>query len=223
MIHVKNLCHEVANGNEPLVILNHLSFDIMLGESVAITGSSGSGKTTLLSLLAGLEVPTSGEIMIAGEAISHMTEDERAAFRAKQVGFVFQAFHLLSGLTALENVALPLELLGNKHAREIASDYLSSVGLEKRLQHYPSQLSGGEQQRVALARAFSVEPDILFADEPTGNLDQQTGARIIDLLFKLNQETQTTLVLVTHEQRLAECCQRQFYLSDRKMVEVYTS
>ncbi len=221
MISVNQLTHQLISGEEALTVFKDLSFVINPSESVAITGSSGSGKTTLLSLLAGLDVPTAGSISLMNQDITQLNEDQRARFRAEHVGFVFQSFHLLQGLTAQENVALPLELRGDDDASDKALEFLASVGLDHRISHYPHQLSGGEQQRVALARAFCVEPDILFADEPTGNLDQQTGARIIDLLFSLNDKCMTTLVLVTHEERLAECCGRQFNLAGGELVEVY--
>ena len=221
MISVNQLTHQLISGEEALTVFKDLSFVINPSESVAITGSSGSGKTTFLSLLAGLDVPTSGSINLMNQDITQLNEDQRARFRAEHVGFVFQSFHLLQGLTAQENVALPLELRGDDDASDKALEFLASVGLDHRISHYPHQLSGGEQQRVALARAFCVEPDILFADEPTGNLDQQTGARIIDLLFSLNDKCMTTLVLVTHEERLAECCGRQFDLAGGELIEVY--
>ena len=175
---------------------------------MAIVGTSGSGKSTLLGILAGLDLPTRGEITLAGHRIDLMDEDQRASIRGKHIGFVFQSFQLLPNLTALENVMLPLELAGNKKTMQKARDLLARVGLSHRLEHYPSQLSGGEQQRVAIARAFAGEPAILFADEPTGNLDEHTGESIIDLLFQVNRERGTTLVLVTHDQTLANRCQR---------------
>jgi putative ABC transport system ATP-binding protein len=192
----------------PLTILEDVSFSIGAGETVAIVGASGSGKSTLLSLLAGLDTPSSGEVRLSGQPLSGLDEDGRAALRARHVGFVFQAFQLLPSLTALENVMLPLELSGRGDAESAAREILQRVGLGERLGHYPRQLSGGEQQRVALARAFVTEPDVLFADEPTGNLDTRTGAAIIELLFELNQSHGTTLVLVTHDPALAERCQR---------------
>ena len=208
IIYVDNLCKTVSSNNNPLTILSSVSFRIKPAESVAIMGASGSGKSTLLSLLAGLDVASSGLIEILGQSMGELDEDGRAAMRNQQIGFVFQSFQLLPNLNALENVMLPLELVGNKNARQMASDLLDRVGLSQRLTHTPNQLSGGEQQRVALARAFVTRPKILFADEPTGNLDSTTGENIIDLLFELNKENQTTLVLVTHDQRLAERCQR---------------
>ena len=208
IIHVDNLCKTVASHNGPLTILSSVGLRIKPAESVAIIGASGSGKSTLLSLLAGLDVASSGTIEILGQSITELDEDGRAAMRNQVIGFVFQSFQLLPNLNAVENVMLPLELAGNKKARQVASDLLDRVGLSQRLTHIPSQLSGGEQQRVALARAFVTQPKILFADEPTGNLDSTTGENIINLLFELNKENQTTLVLVTHDQRLAERCER---------------
>lgn len=208
IIHVDNLCKTVASHNGPLTILSSVGLRIKPAESVAIIGASGSGKSTLLSLLAGLDVASSGTIEILGQSITELDEDGRAAMRNQVIGFVFQSFQLLPNLNAVENVMLPLELAGNKKARQVASDLLDRVGLSQRLTHIPSQLSGGEQQRVALARAFVTQPKILFADEPTGNLDSTTGENIINLLFELNKENNTTLVLVTHDQRLAERCER---------------
>ena len=208
IIAVDNLCKTVDSHNGPLTILSSVGFRIKPAESVAIIGASGSGKSTLLSLLAGLDVASSGAIEILGQSMSELSEDGRAAMRSQVIGFVFQSFQLLPNLNALENVMLPLELVGNKKAKTLATDLLGRVGLAQRLTHIPSQLSGGEQQRVALARAFVTRPKILFADEPTGNLDSTTGDNIIDLLFELNKENQTTLVLVTHDQRLAERCER---------------
>lgn len=209
---------QVSTQEGPLVILDDINFSIARGTSVAILGASGSGKTTLLGLLAGLDVSSQGQIMINGQDIGQLSEDGRALMRADTVGFVFQNFQLLYGLTALENVMLPLELAGHAQARELAIDYLSRVGLDDRLQHYPNQLSGGEQQRCAIARAFAIQPQILFADEPTGNLDQETGARIIDLLFSLNQQQGTTLIMATHDKALAEHCQRSLYLQAGRLV-----
>ncbi|MEO1898556.1 MAG: ATP-binding cassette domain-containing protein, partial [Methylococcales bacterium] len=188
--------------------LSSVELTIRQGESIAIIGASGSGKSTLLGLLAGLDCPTQGQITINQHDLTKMNEDGRAALRNQLIGFVFQSFQLLPTLTALENVMLPLELRGDKQAKKAASALLDRVGLKQRLTHTPMKLSGGEQQRVALARAFVTEPAILFADEPTGNLDSKTGEQIIELLFELNQEKQTTLVLVTHDTALAERCQR---------------
>lgn len=215
VLRAENLHHRVATGEGPLTLLNNISLQLARGESLAITGASGSGKSTLLGLLAGLDVPSEGRIWLSGEEITAMNEEQRAALRARCVGFVFQTFQLLPGLTALENVMLPSELRGERSAARRAGEFLARVGLEHRLHHYPRQLSGGEQQRVALARAFcsiagsgdSENDGILFADEPTGSLDAGNGEKIIDLLFQLNAESATTLVLVTHEQRLAERCQ----------------
>ncbi len=208
IIYVDNLCKTVNSHNGPLTILSSVGFRIKHAESVAIIGASGSGKSTLLSLLAGLDVASSGEIEIMGQSIVELDEDGRAAMRHQTIGFVFQSFQLLPNLTALDNVMLPLELSGNKKAKSLASDLLDRVGLSQRLTHIPNQLSGGEQQRVALARAFVTQPKILFADEPTGNLDSTTGENIIELLFELNKENKTTLVLVTHDQSLAQRCER---------------
>ncbi|MCX2781555.1 ABC transporter ATP-binding protein [Microbulbifer thermotolerans] len=209
MLRAENLYHQVSTGEGPLPLLNNISLQLARGESLAITGASGSGKSTLLGLLAGLDKPTGGRIWLAGEEITRMDEEQRAALRARCVGFVFQTFQLLPGLTALENVMLPSELRGEGGAAKRAGNFLDRVGLSHRLHHYPRQLSGGEQQRVAIARAFasfSGDDGILFADEPTGSLDAANGERVIELLFKLNAESNTTLVLVTHEQRLAERC-----------------
>lgn len=201
-----SIVKHVSNAEHDLTILNNVSLSVEAGKSLAIIGPSGAGKSTLLGLLAGLDVPTSGDIWIGEHKITAMDEEGRAAVRAQQVGFVFQTFQLLASLTALDNVALPMELAADRQAGERARDYLQKVGLAERLTHYPRQLSGGEQQRVAIARAFACQPSILFADEPTGNLDQATGQKISDLLFELNRQEGTTLVLVTHEQRLAERC-----------------
>jgi putative ABC transport system ATP-binding protein len=213
VIVAEKLVQQIDSGGERIAILDGLDLAIRAGETVAIVGASGSGKTTLLSLLAGLDSPTSGEIMLAGQRLSSLDEDGRARLRAGRVGFVFQSFQLLAGLTALENVMLPAELAGRADAESLARDTLAQVGLAARTGHYPYQLSGGEQQRVALARAFAAKPDILFADEPTGNLDAATGAKIIDLLFALNRERGATLVLVTHDPQLAERCGRTLRLT----------
>lgn len=196
-----------------LEILRGIDLEIKRGETAAIVGTSGSGKSTLLGLLAGLDSPTSGEIYLDDTNIVQLDEDERAVLRSQKVGFVFQSFQLLPALTALENVMLPLELAGSDDARVVAEDYLARVGLDQRLHHYPRTLSGGEQQRVAIARAFAAKPLILFADEPTGNLDTATGAKIIELLFGLNQEEGTTLILVTHDNSLADRCQRKLVMT----------
>ncbi len=201
-------------------ILQGLNLTIGAGEQVAIVGSSGSGKSTLLSLLAGLDVPTSGSVRIQNQTFSSLDEDGRAAMRAKSMGFVFQSFQLLPSLTALENVMLPLQLKSHSDAKALSLEALNKVGLSNRVQHYPKQLSGGEQQRVAIARAFATQPAILFADEPTGNLDNATGQLIIDLLFKMNAEAGTTLVLVTHDVHLANRCQRQLKLENGVLNEL---
>ena len=203
-----HLTKQVSSPEGPLTIVHDVSLDIAAGESVAVVGPSGAGKSTLLALLAGLDAPTSGRIWLAGADLSALDEDGRARLRAQRVGFVFQAFHLVPALTALENVMLPLELAGRTDARSGALAALDRVGLSKRKGHYPRQLSGGEQQRIALARAFVTAPAVLFADEPTGNLDTATGERVGALLFELNANSQTTLVLVTHERSLASRCQR---------------
>jgi len=209
MIRATDLGHQVALADEKLTILQNINLSIEAGESVAIVGKSGSGKTTLLGLLAGLDVPTSGSVELAGEPISDWDEDRRARHRANRVGFVFQSFQLLPSLTALENVMLPLELASVDNAEREARELLQRVGLGERLTHTPRQLSGGEQQRVAIARAFAARPSVLFADEPTGNLDAETGHQVADLLMTLNQEQGATLVMVTHDEELAGRCDRQ--------------
>ena len=214
-----NLDKYIENGAGKLDILQALSLQVKAGEKVAIIGSSGSGKSTLLSLLAGLDSPSHGKVLINGTEISNLDEDGRAAVRGRSMGFVFQSFQLLPSLTALENVMLPLQLAGRKDAREKSSAALERVGLGQRLSHYPRQLSGGEQQRVAIARAFAPQPAILFADEPTGNLDEHTGERIVELLFSLNAESGTTLILVTHDMKLAMRCQRRLRLHDGQLHE----
>ncbi len=198
----------VPSSNGQLTILSGIDLEINVGEAVAIIGASGSGKTTLLGLLAGLDLPSSGSIFLDSEEITTLSEEHRAGLRGKHVGFVFQTFQLLSSLTALENVMLPGELRGDPDPKQDAMDLLEKVGLPKRYNHYPKQLSGGEQQRVAIARAFASKPTVLFADEPTGNLDTLTGQKVIDRLFDLNKEYETTLVLVTHDERLANRCDR---------------
>ena len=217
ILRAENIVKQVTTPDHQLMILNDVSISVKSGLSLAITGPSGAGKSTLLGLLAGLDTPTSGEIWLGDQEITRLDEEGRAKVRAQMVGFVFQSFQLLDSLTALDNVALPMELAGDNNAQEQAKEYLHKVGLDKRLLHYPKQLSGGEQQRVALARAFACQPKILFADEPTGNLDQATGAVISDLLFELNQQSQTTLVLVTHEPRLAERCDDVVIINDGKL------
>ncbi|HNV88131.1 MAG TPA: ABC transporter ATP-binding protein [Methylotenera sp.] len=200
-----------ASANK-IEILNDLNLQVAHGESIAIVGSSGSGKSTLLALLAGLDVPTAGSVEVSGRSFSTLDEDARAAMRGAQMGFVFQSFQLLPTMTALENVMLPMQLANRKDAKQMAVATLEKVGLAERLQHYPKQLSGGEQQRVAIARAFAPKPAILFADEPTGNLDIATGECIIELLFSLNRQANTTLILVTHDVQLAQRCRRQLTL-----------
>lgn len=213
----KRVGKSVPLNGEALTILKDISLTVHQGESLAIVGRSGSGKSTLLGLLAGLDTPSSGSILLAGQGLEQLNEDERAAVRAQHVGFVFQSFQLLNSLTALENVMLPIELKQMPNARIMATELLKRVGLSHRLTHYPTQLSGGEQQRVAIARAFAAEPTILFADEPTGNLDHATGNMVTQLLFDLNQEAGTTLVLVTHDPNLAARCQQQISLEAGKI------
>ena len=213
MIKVSQLLKTVPTADGDLTILRGVDLEIVAGTSAAIVGASGSGKSTLLGLLAGMDVASAGEVWLDGVNLSAMDEDARAQLRAAKVGFVFQNFQLLPALTAKENVMLPLELAGIDEAGSIAECFLAEVGLQDRLAHYPTTLSGGEQQRVAIARAFAREPAVLFADEPTGNLDTRTGERIIDLLFELNARASTTLVLVTHDERLAERCDRRFSMT----------
>lgn len=208
VLKTENLGKQVSSPDGTLTILEGVSFEIFPGETAAIVGASGAGKSTLLALLAGLDEPTSGRTWLNGVELSSLDEDGRAAVRARHVGFVFQSFHLLPSLTAIENVMLPLELAGASHARATAAEVLGRVGLAARVGHYPRQLSGGEQQRVAIARAFVTRPAVLFADEPTGNLDTATGARIIELLFELNRGAHTTLIVVTHDLAIAERCGR---------------
>lgn len=208
MVEAQRVSKKVTSLEGELLILDDVSLKVDAGEAVAIVGASGSGKSTLLGLLAGLDVPTGGHILLDGTEITNLDEDGRARLRAGRVGFVFQSFQLLQSLTALENVMLPMELMGESSARTMATDILHRVGLGERLQHYPNQLSGGEQQRCAIARAFASSPKVLFADEPTGNLDQATGARIVELLFALNSEHATTLILVTHDRAISEHCHR---------------
>jgi putative ABC transport system ATP-binding protein len=208
VLHAEDLTKEVSSLEGTLTIVRKVSFSIAERETVAIVGPSGAGKSTLLALLAGLDLPTSGRVWLAGQDLSALDEDGRARLRAENVGFVFQSFHLIPSLTALENVMLPLELAGQRDARRRATDMLGRVGLAARLGHYPRQLSGGEQQRVAMARASVGKPAVLFADEPTGNLDSVTGERITELFFELNSGSNTTLVLVTHDRGIASRCQR---------------
>lgn len=211
-LRARQLSKKVSSPEGVLTILDNVSLNVRHGESIAIVGASGAGKSTLLGLLAGLDVPSEGTVWLGDHEITAMDEDGRAALRANNVGFVFQSFHLISSLTALENVMLPLELAGAAHAADAALQALRTVGLEPRRRHYPHQLSGGEKQRVAIARAFVVNPEVLFADEPTGNLDKRTGETVIDLLFRMNRETRTTLVLVTHDLDLAARCDRVLYM-----------
>lgn len=213
MIKTSQLIKRVSTAESELEILRGIDLEIKRGETAAIVGASGSGKSTLLGLLAGLDAPSSGDITLDGTNIVNLDEDERATLRSEKVGFVFQNFQLLPALTALENVMLPLELAGIDNAREKSEEFLSRVGLAERFHHYPRTLSGGEQQRVAIARAFASQPVILFADEPTGNLDTNTGATVVELLFGLNKEEGTTLVLVTHDNTLADRCQRKFTMT----------
>ncbi len=220
MLVVRDLAKNIITPNAQLKILEAINFHLQRGESMAITGASGSGKSTLLSLLAGLDTPTSGQVIIDGLSLESLDEEGRAHLRQDKIGFVFQSFHLIPALTALDNVMLPLELKGEKNARQQAQTLLQRVGLAERYEHKPLQLSGGEQQRVAIARAFAGDPGILFADEPTGNLDQLSGENIIELLFSLNREKGTTLVLVTHDQQLAKACQRHFQLDHAGLQEV---
>jgi putative ABC transport system ATP-binding protein len=217
MISARAVGKRVETAAGPLNILSGIDLEIKAGETVAIVGVSGSGKSTLLGLLAGLDPATSGEVYLSHHRLNELDEDGRARVRAQLVGFVFQSFQLLPSLTAVENVMLPLELAGQEAPRRQAEQLLGRVGLEARLHHYPKQLSGGEQQRVAIARAYSMRPAILFADEPTGNLDSSTGARIIDLLFELNRERGTTLVLVTHDDELSVRCDRRILLQDGRI------
>jgi len=222
ILRVNKLTHKVDLESNTLTILQGVNLEINQGDSVAIVGRSGSGKTTLLGLLAGLDTPSEGSIELDGANISALSEDERAALRAQRVGFVFQSFQLLPALTALENVMLPLELAGRQNAEARARELLQRVGLGERLTHTPRQLSGGEQQRVAIARAFACEPAILFADEPTGNLDNHTGKDVSDLLMALNREQGTTLVMVTHDEQLAARCGRQFHIEGGVLSEPET-
>lgn len=215
---VNGLSKQVSCPDGVLTILDRVCFEVAAGDSVAIVGKSGSGKSTLLGLLAGLDRPTDGEVIVDGSGLNGLSEDECARLRGRMVGFVFQSFQLLQGLTALENVMLPLELAGQPRARAVALEMLSEVALDGRAGHYPSQLSGGEQQRVAIARAFATRPRLLLADEPTGNLDSVTGARVMESLFALNAERGTTLILVTHDTVLADRCQRRLTLEAGRLV-----
>ena len=216
---VRHVTKRVTDSSGTLTILDDIDFSLQPRESAAIVGASGSGKSTLLSLMAGLDTPSQGTVVLAGQDLFALDEDARAAVRAQRVGFVFQSFQLLPNLTALENVMLPLELLGRAGARAAATEMLGRVGLSERLKHYPRVLSGGEQQRVALARAFVVEPAVLLADEPTGSLDFATGERVMGLMFDMNREAGTTLVLVTHDRAIAARCDRQLHIEAGRLVD----
>lgn len=222
LLKLMTLSKTVKSGLDDLSILQGIDLEIKQGESLAIIGASGSGKSTLLGIMAGLDSASSGECWLLGQALHQLDEDQRAAVRAQGVGFVFQNFQLLPGLNALENVSLPIEITGQYSAKEaqvIAKEWLEKVGLGQRYHHYPKQLSGGEQQRVAIARAFAAKPKVLFADEPTGNLDSHTGEQIINMLFNLNRSEHTTLVLVTHDNQLAASCQRTLIMEDGRLSE----
>ena len=219
IVQAVNLSKQVQSGGQPLLILQDVSFNVEARESLAILGASGSGKSTLLGLLAGLDVPTHGTVMLDGNNLFELDEDQRARLRGRLAGFVFQSFQLLPALSALENVMLPLELQAVPRARELAAAALDKVGLSQRMTHLPKHLSGGEQQRVALARAFVSQPKILFADEPTGNLDSATGAQVIELMLELNHSLGTTLLLVTHDETLARRCDRQLRLSNGRVLQ----
>lgn len=218
MVSASNVAKTVQTAAGALTILQNINIAIAAGESLAVVGASGSGKTTLLGILAGLDVPSAGDVVLAGESLTHLDEEARALLRGRLVGFVFQNFQLLASLTAAENVMLPIELRGERDAMERAEELLERVGLAERGHHYPRQLSGGEQQRVAIARAFACRPQVLFADEPTGNLDTATGERITELLFDLNADFGTTLVLVTHDPRLAARCTRSITIDTGQIV-----
>lgn len=218
VLEAHQLSKEVSSPEGTLTILSDVSFSIKAGETVAVVGPSGAGKSTLLALLAGLDLPTRGHVDLNGANLSDLDEDGRALVRAESVGFVFQSFHLVPSLNALENVMLPLELAGQGDARNSARSIIDKVGLGDRWSHYPAQLSGGEKQRVAIARAFATEPAVLFADEPTGNLDSRTGANIMELMFELNRNSSTTLILVTHDNSLAERCERVLALDSGMLV-----
>lgn len=218
IISIRHVSKSVQDVSGSLSILRDIDFSVNAGETVAILGASGSGKSTLLSLMAGLDLPSTGEVVLAGQSLFAMSEDERAAWRGQQLGFVFQNFQLMGHLTALENVMLPLELSGRKDASQLAKAILQQVELAERLNHFPKVLSGGEQQRVALARAFVVQPKLLLADEPTGSLDAQTGESIMDLMLSMNQARGTTLILVTHDQKLAMRCNRTLTLQAGQLI-----
>ena len=218
LIQVQNLTRHVPDSGRLLTILDDVSFTVQAGETVAIIGASGSGKSTLLGLLAGLDLPSSGDVQVDGQSLFARDEEQRARWRAEEVGFVFQSFQLLPAMTALENVMMPLELAAHPRARQTAEALLARVGLAERAGHYPRTLSGGEQQRVALARAFAVSPRLLFADEPTGSLDHATGERVIDLLFEMNRDFGATLILVTHDPRLAARCGRRLEIARGRLI-----
>ena len=222
-VEARQLGKQVTTHNGMLTLLHDINFKIKAGTSVAILGASGSGKTTLLGLLAGLDTPTRGDVIIDDQNLNDFDEDGRALLRAERVGFVFQNFQLLLGLTALENVMLPLELAQTPHPRQTAEQLLARVGLQERIHHYPNQLSGGEQQRCAIARAFSTRPRYLFADEPTGNLDSVTGQRIIELLFELNSEQGTTLIMATHDAELSKMCTQRIQLEAGHLIDAITA
>lgn len=218
-VEARRLGKQVATREGVLTLLDDINFQIQAGTSVAVLGASGSGKTTLLGLLAGLDTPSHGEVILDGRSLNDYDEDGRAQIRAELVGFVFQNFQLLFGMTALENVMLPLELAQAPHPRKTAQELLDRVGLAERIHHYPNQLSGGEQQRCAIARAFATQPRCLFADEPTGNLDSETGRRIIELLFELNSEQGTTLIMATHDENLSQLCNRRIRLDGGRLLD----
>ena len=218
MIILQNVTKIVRSGTEDLTILDDVSLEIPSGQFVSVTGASGSGKSTLLGLIAGLDAPTSGEILIDGANITSMSEDDLAEVRSKKIGFIFQSFHLIPSLTAFENILIPIEILGQKDAKERANKLLEDVELINRGHHYPSELSGGEQQRIAIARAFANQPIILLADEPTGNLDSKNGNHIFDLMTDLQTRSEVTLILVTHDQDLADRAERQVILKDGKVI-----
>jgi putative ABC transport system ATP-binding protein len=218
MIILQNVTKTVQSGTEDLTILNDVSLEIPDGQFVAVTGASGSGKSTLLGLIAGLDAPTSGDILIDNENVAQMNEDNLATLRSEKIGFIFQSFHLIPSLTAFENILIPMEIAGLKDAKERAEKLLEDVELKERGHHYPSELSGGEQQRVAIARAFANQPKILLADEPTGNLDSRTGNHIFDLMTNLHDKNEVMLILVTHDQNLAAMAERQVILQDGKVI-----
>ena len=218
MIELNNVTKIVRSGTENLTILDQVSMTIPDGEFVAITGASGSGKSTMLGLIAGLDAPTTGDIMIDGVSVTQMSEDDLARLRSEKIGFIFQSFHLIPSLTAFENILIPMEILGAPNARDRAAELLNDVGLNNRGHHYPTELSGGEQQRVAIARAFANQPKILLADEPTGNLDSRNGSHIFDLMTNLHSKNNVTLVLVTHDHQLAATAQRQIVMRDGRVI-----